>query len=147
MSAQSTFRNTTFKPDHIISVTYGIDCHSGRVIIYAAQNEIDLTVKFSSIQYSVGDMIVTLWCCDIHVVSFDLDLWIDHLESLLGCLHFWHTLLSWGEEKPVHVGQLYCILVVKDQFAYAASSQHFRSYRSNTPHTHDQDAFIFNFLN
>ena len=147
MSTQSTFRNTAFEPDDIVPVANWVDCHSGWVIIYTTEDEINLAAQFTSIECSVSDMIIPLWRCDVHVVSFDLDFWIDQLEGLLGCLDLWHAHLGRCEEKSVHVGQLYRIVVVKNQFADAASCQHFRCDRSDTSHTHNENAFVLYFLN
>lgn len=53
--------------------------------------------------------------CDVVVVSFNLDIGIDGTQGPCCRFHFALAALMWLEEKPVHVCQLYFVVIEKNQ--------------------------------
>ena len=84
MTTKSTFRDSTFKPDDVVSVANRVDGHSCRIVVNTTQYQIHISALFASIQSAIGDMVVALGSGDVHVVGLDLNLWVDELEGLLG---------------------------------------------------------------
>jgi len=92
-------------------------------------------------------MIVALGSGDVHVVSLDLDLWVDELEGFLGGFNLRHTDLGGSEKESVHVGKLDLVVVVQNELSDAAACEHLRSNRANSSNTDNQDALVSDFLN
>lgn len=96
-------------------------------------------------RYSVLEVLISLVCGDVHVVGFDADLRVDEFECLFGCICFGEPHLHGSEKQPVHVGELYFIVVVEYQFAHSASGQHLRGDWPDAAHSDNENCFGLNF--
>ena len=85
----------------------------------------------------VFESAVVFNCAYVVIEGFNLGVWINVLQRLLGCLDLGEALVRRQIKHPVHVGELNFVVVVKDKFADATPSQHLGDDGANAADTHD----------
>lgn len=88
----------TLHPNLVQFITYLVDGHAGSIIIYARENEIHPAVTEASLLDPVEEVLETIIGGDVHIVGFNVNLRIDTLKCLKGCIHLGEAHLVGSEE-------------------------------------------------
>lgn len=80
MTAHSILRDSTLEPNLIQLITSTINGHSSSVIVDAREDKADfLIISKTSIDNTVFKFLVVINRAYVHVVAFDINIWVDIL--------------------------------------------------------------------